>query len=182
VDSTMQPESHHGVLVSIARKGILIIGAAGIGKSSLALELLYQGHQLIADDSIDVTHIDGQVIGRCPPLLENVLHTRELGLIPITAVFGKTAWQQKHTIDYVVKLQTELPAQIHFSQREKQYPIANMQLPLLILNIHNPASLSHRLLCWLQMQSQQSDTETKFKQRQHHMMKDRTQHILREIL
>jgi HPr kinase/phosphorylase len=166
----MQPESHHGVLVSIANKGILIIGAAGIGKSSLALELLYQGHQLIADDCVEVIHIDDKVIGQCPLLLENVLHSRELGLIPITAIFGKTAWQQKQTIDYVVKLQTELPAQIHFSQQDKQYAIAKVQLPLLILNTHNPASLSHRLLCWLQMQSQQSDTETNFMQRQHNMM------------
>ena len=33
-------ESHHGVLMSIAGYGVFIIGPAGIGKSSLALELL----------------------------------------------------------------------------------------------------------------------------------------------
>ena len=170
MESNIQPESYHGVFVSIANKGILIIGAPGIGKSSLALELLYQGHQLIADDSVDVVAIDGQLIGRCPPLLEKVIYSRELGLISIPAIFGDFAWQQEHSLDYVVKLQPQHPEQLTFSQSDKQYTIANVQLPLLILNTLNPASLSHRLLCWRHMQSQQADAESQFIKRQQKMM------------
>ena len=50
-----EPEaiSHtHGVFVDIKGKGILIIGKSGVGKSEVALDLIYKRHRLIADDSV----------------------------------------------------------------------------------------------------------------------------------
>ena len=43
----------HGVFVVIKGKGILIVGKSGIGKSEVALDLIYRGNQLIADDSVE---------------------------------------------------------------------------------------------------------------------------------
>ena len=170
MDTTIPQPNQHGVLVSIANKGVLIIGEAGIGKSSLAIELLYQGHQLIADDSIEITKINQTLIGQCPPLLKELLHSRELGIISIPRIFGNTAWQQQHSIDYVVMLKSVPPTEVNFSQSNQQYTISNIQLPLLILNTHNPASLSHRLFCWLDMQTHQRQTETELIDRQQKIM------------
>jgi len=167
---SQRQQNHHGVLISINNKGVLIIGDAGIGKSSLALELLYQGHQLIADDSIEISNINNQLIGKCPPLLEHILHTRELGLISISHVFGDKAWQAQHTIDYVLKLQAEVKNELGLNLLDKQYTLLNKKLPLLTLSIHNPTSLIHRLLCWISMQSEQHLVAQEFTHRQHAMM------------
>lgn len=160
----------HGVLVSIANKGILIVGPAGVGKSSLALELLYQGFSLIADDSVEISHTDTGVIGHCPTLLQNLLHTRELGLISIPVVFGDHACQAQHTIDYVVQLDSALNHEIQLGQHNNRYQIGQSSVPLLTLNTHNPASLTHRLLSWLRMQSDQHEIEARFVQLQQQLM------------
>lgn len=47
-------ESVHGVLVDVNGIGVLITGKSSIGKSETALELIHRGHQLIADDRVDI--------------------------------------------------------------------------------------------------------------------------------
>lgn len=42
----------HGTGVAIGRAGVLILGPSGSGKSSIALDLMAHGGQIIADDSI----------------------------------------------------------------------------------------------------------------------------------
>ena len=146
-------ENHHGVLVNISGNGVLIIGDAGVGKSSLALELLYQGNPLIADDYIEFSKSSNTIIGTCPKLLENTLHTRELGLLTISEIFGSQAWQPNHSIDYVISLKEHAANhEIQLIPEKEYYSILGIQLPLLQLSTHNTASLIHRIDCWLSMQ------------------------------
>ena len=63
----------HGVLLDVFSLGTLIVGDAGIGKSECALELVYRGHRLVADDLVMVrrTHNRGLLgsphePGQCP--------------------------------------------------------------------------------------------------------------------
>lgn len=168
--STDQIESHHGVFINISGHGVLIIGSAGIGKSSLALELLSQGHQLIADDVVEFSsHVD-MVVGFCPPLLKALLHTRELGLIAVLDVFGNDAWHAQHKIDYVVELSQHLEIDTQLTAPHKYYTILGLSFPLVTLSISNPASLSSRLICWLAMQNKQYDAEQEIISRQQSMM------------
>ena len=44
----------HGVLVDVYGMGVLITGESGVGKSEAALELVRRGHQLVADDVVDI--------------------------------------------------------------------------------------------------------------------------------
>ncbi len=165
VDNT-QLESHHGVLMRIADTGVLIIGPAGIGKSSLALELISQGHSLIADDVVEFSQHSNTVIGHCPPLLEGLLHTRELGLISIPAVFGKASWQKQCSLNVVVALQSSFTPNSALTVEEKVYIVQSRTFPLLTVSTDNPASLSHRIQCWLKMQAQKNTAEHDLKQRQ----------------
>lgn len=167
IKQSPQQYSQHGVLMSVAGKGILIVGDAGVGKSSFALELLYHGHQLIADDIVDIHIIDHQLCGRCPPMLENILYSRELGLISIPTVFSPSAWQSQHQIDYVVKLQTDYINDYSLSKETPSYSVLDTSLPLLNLTINSPATLTHRLHCWLSMQAVKITTDDEFKHRQH---------------
>ena len=165
-----QLESHHGVLMRISGHGILIIGSAGIGKSSLALELISQGHQLIADDVVEFSKQGNSVIGYCPPMLEGLLHTRELGLISIPTVFGKNSWRHHQKLDRVISLQSSFNPKIELTT-ENTHSLLGISFPLLTLAINTPASITSRIQCWLTMQTiDQHRPEDELKQRQHSIM------------
>ena len=44
----------HGVLVEVYGLGILILGESGVGKSEATLELIKNGHRLVADDVVNI--------------------------------------------------------------------------------------------------------------------------------
>jgi ABC-type uncharacterized transport system fused permease/ATPase subunit len=47
-------EQMHGTTVAMAGQGLLIIGPSGSGKSSLALDLMSKGMELVSDDRTDL--------------------------------------------------------------------------------------------------------------------------------
>jgi HPr kinase/phosphorylase len=95
----------HGVFVDVLGIGVLITGESGLGKSELALELISRGNGLVADDAVDLARIAPDYIeGRCPPLLQNLLEVRGLGLLDIRAIFGETAVRRKMRIRLIVHL------------------------------------------------------------------------------
>lgn len=95
----------HGVLLDVFSLGTLIVGDAGIGKSECALELVYRGHRLVADDLVMVrrTHNHG-LMGSPHELLHNYLELRGVGIIDIRKHFGMTATQPLVTISLVIQL------------------------------------------------------------------------------
>jgi len=95
----------HGVLLDVFSLGTLIVGDAGIGKSECALELIYRGHRLVADDLVMVrrTHNRG-LVGSPHELLQNYLELRGVGIIDIRKHFGMTASQPSVTISLVIQL------------------------------------------------------------------------------
>lgn len=97
--------SMHGVLMDVLGMGVLISGQSGLGKSELALELISRGHGLVADDVVELSRVSANAIeGRCPPLLQNLLEVRGLGLLDIRTIFGETAVRRKMRLKLVVKL------------------------------------------------------------------------------
>jgi HPr kinase/phosphorylase len=95
----------HGVLLDVFSLGTLIVGDAGIGKSECALELVYRGHRLVADDLVMVrrTHNRG-LMGSPHELLQNYLELRGVGIIDIRKHFGMTATQPAVTVSLVIQL------------------------------------------------------------------------------
>ncbi|CAN5248962.1 HPr(Ser) kinase/phosphatase [soil metagenome] len=95
----------HGVFVDVLGIGVLITGESGLGKSELALELISRGNGLVADDAVDLARIAPDYIeGRCPPLLQNLLEVRGLGLLDIRAIFGETAVRRKMRLRLICHL------------------------------------------------------------------------------
>jgi HPr kinase/phosphorylase len=95
----------HGVLVDVYSLGTLILGDAGIGKSECALELVYRGHRLVADDIVVVrkTHAHG-LVGTPHELLEHYLELRGVGIIDVRNHFGMTATAPSTPISLVIRL------------------------------------------------------------------------------
>ncbi len=95
----------HGVLLHINGTGVLIKGASGIGKSEVALELIKQGHSLIADDAIIIKKIDDdELIGEAPDLLRNRMEIRGIGIINIQQHFGIARVAPQSSIDVVIEI------------------------------------------------------------------------------
>lgn len=95
----------HGVFMDVLGLGVLIMGDSGLGKSELALELISRGHGLVADDAVELSRIAPNLIeGHCPPLLQNLLEVRGLGLLDIRTIFGETSVRRKMKLKLVVQL------------------------------------------------------------------------------
>ncbi len=98
-------KSLHGSLVDINGIGVMIRGKSGIGKSEVALELVRRGHQLVADDRIDVYEREvGQVIGEAPDLIREHLEIRGIGVVNVVKLFGASAFKENKPIDLIVEL------------------------------------------------------------------------------
>ena len=162
-------ESHHGALMNIDGQGVFIRGEPNIGKSSLALELLYQGHQLIADDIAEFSITPQGIIGQCPSLLSGLLHSRELGLIPVLELFGETAWRPETKLSHIILLHQDNTAIKNHGLTPvlEHYTICQHAFPVLRLCTKNPASLPHRIQTWLALQSHTNDVNNSFIQKQH---------------
>lgn len=97
--------SIHGTLVDINGVGVLIRGKSGIGKSEVALELVRRGHQLVADDRVDVYEsIEGVVVGEAPPILQKYLEIRGIGIVNVVQLFGASAYKESKRIMVIVDL------------------------------------------------------------------------------
>ncbi len=96
----------HGVFMEVLGVGVLLTGAAAMGKSELALELIARGHRLVADDAPEFARIAPDIInGTCPPLLRDFLEVRGLGVLNIRAMFGDSAIKQQRYLQLIVHLQ-----------------------------------------------------------------------------
>ena len=94
----------HGVMLRIGAQGVLVTGAAGIGKSRLALALLSRGHTLIADDLVELDRQCRQLVARAAPGFGRYLMAGELGVVDIVATFGDQASSDQQRVDLIVQL------------------------------------------------------------------------------
>lgn len=75
-------EQHHASAVSVAGRGLLIVGAPGVGKTTLALEMVALGAMLIADDRVIIsTHQDRELVLSAPGNIAGLAEVRGFGLV-----------------------------------------------------------------------------------------------------
>ncbi len=96
----------HGVFMEVIGIGVLLTGDSGIGKSEVALELLNRGHRLIADDTPEFSRIALDALsGTCPPVLQDFLEVRGLGIINVREMFGGSAIKQSKYLRLIIHFQ-----------------------------------------------------------------------------
>ena len=138
-------ETRHGVLVNVFGAGLLITGNSGVGKSEAALELVKRGHQLVADDVVDIRRVeDNRLIGESPELVRHFMEIRGVGIIDVSTMYGAGAIMRSKTIDMVIHLE--------LWQADKEYDrlgltdnyteILGVKVPHLLLPIHPGRNLA----------------------------------------
>ncbi len=115
----------HASCVTVKNKGILLLGDSGSGKSDLTLRLIEQCNaKLVADDRVDLSIKNNQIIASCPKNIHGLLEVRGIGIV-------KYPYIKEATIDLVVFLSDEIPERL---PDKGFYNIENIKIPLIRLN------------------------------------------------
>ncbi|HHT14343.1 MAG: HPr(Ser) kinase/phosphatase [Christensenellales bacterium] len=110
----------HAVLVDVFGTGVLITGESGVGKSETALELVSRGHQLVADDVVEIKRVsDNRLIGEAPETIRHFMEIRGIGIIDIRQMFGVGSVLTNKAIDMSVHLENW--------QQDKEYDRLGME-------------------------------------------------------
>lgn len=95
----------HGVLLDVFGVGLMITGESGVGKSECALELIKHGHQLVADDVVDISRVGRALFGESPEMVRDFMELRGVGIVDIKAIFGIGSIVRRSRIDLVIHLE-----------------------------------------------------------------------------
>lgn len=128
----------HGTLVEVFGVGILIKGESGIGKSEIALELIERGHRLVADDTIDLKVIQGNlIIGEGTTVIEHYMEIPGIGIIDVKSLFGVGAIRDKKNVQLVIELETFNPKNEYdrLGLEEKFINLLDVNIPYLLIPV-----------------------------------------------
>jgi HPr kinase/phosphorylase len=71
----------HASAVAVQGRGCLITGASASGKSTLSLEMIALGAELVADDRVDVRRAAGGLMLSAPPAIAGMIEARGVGIL-----------------------------------------------------------------------------------------------------
>ena len=122
-------ETLHATAVAIAGRGLIVLGASGSGKSSLALELISRGAELIADDGVIATPTADKSLCMLtsPAAIAGQIEARGLGLLKLPHVIAPA-----HAVVTLDIVEAERLPNFH------ETVIAGVALPLLY-KVESPA-------------------------------------------
>lgn len=116
----------HASCVALDGRGLLILGAAGSGKSALALALMAFGARLVADDRTELFRRGEAVIARAPTAIAGLIEARGLGILRAEAAAEASL---AAAVDLDARVQERLP-------QPHRIALLGCDLPLL----HGPAT------------------------------------------
>jgi len=102
----LAPESSiHGGCVNVSGIGILLRGKSGVGKSETAHTLVRRGHRLVADDIVVLKKLSPQtLLGTHNGKTKEFLALRSIGLINVSRIYGRKAFQDETRITLDIEL------------------------------------------------------------------------------
>lgn len=93
-----------GTMLDIMGVGVLLQGAAGIGKSETALSLIDKGYSLVSDDVTEVVkNSRGRVIGFANEITRYHMEIRGVGIVHVPSLFGMGSIRREAELDLVIK-------------------------------------------------------------------------------
>lgn len=135
----------HAVLIDVYGVGVLITGESGVGKSEAALELVKRGHQLVADDVVDVCKVtDNRLVGESPETVRHFMEIRGIGIIDIKAMYGVSAVLMSKSLDLVIHLEhwNEKKAYDRLGLSEDFTTIMDVHVPQIVLPVRPGRNLA----------------------------------------
>ncbi len=137
--------TRHAVLVDVYGVGILITGESGVGKSESALELIKRGHQLVADDIVDIRKVSAdRLTGESPETVRHFMEIRGIGIIDIRAMYGVGAVLMSKSIDMEIHLENwkEKKEYDRLGLTEEYTSIMDVRIPLMVIPVRPGRNLA----------------------------------------
>jgi len=128
----------HAVLVDVYGVGVLLTGDSGVGKSEAALELVKRGHQLVADDVVDICRVnETRLVGEAPETIRHFMEIRGIGIIDIRQMYGIGSVLMSKSIDLEIHLEqwNEAKEYDRLGLDDKFTTIMEVQVPTLVLPV-----------------------------------------------
>lgn len=130
----------HGVFLEVLSLGVLLTGDSGVGKSELALELITRGHRLVADDAPEFARIAPDIVnGTCPPLIQDFLEVRGLGVLNIRAMYGDSVIKKGKYLRLIMELKHARTGDAAFEDRlqdrQRSLSVLGLDIPVFSLPV-----------------------------------------------
>ncbi len=137
-------ETAHGVLIDVYGTGVLLTGKSSIGKSETALELVYRGHRLVADDSVVLKRINDVIVGTSPKIIKHFMEIRGVGIIDIKAIYGEGSIIDKKIVELVIELEQwdEEKSYERVGEKQKYTHILGVKIPKLLIPVNAGRNLA----------------------------------------
>ena len=135
----------HGVLLDVYGLGVLLTGDSGVGKSEAALELVKRGHQLVADDVVDIKKVnENRLIGESPETIRHFMEIRGIGIIDIRQMYGIGAVLRSKSIDMVIHLELwqESKSYDRLGLKDAYTTIMGVRIPEIVLPVRPGRNLA----------------------------------------
>lgn len=111
----------HATFVVLNKKGVLLKGKSGSGKSDIALRLIEnKGAELVADDAVEMFVHSGKLWGKAPDNLKGMLEVRGIGIV-------KYPYMADAAVDMVVELKNK-PEEIERMPIKQQEIILGLEI------------------------------------------------------
>ena len=171
----------HGSLVDVYGIGLLFVGASGIGKSEIAVDLVERGHRLVADDVVLVSRkLQGIIVGSSGETLRDHIEIRGLGILNVRNMFGVRAVRMQKRIEVVVKLikWDETSAYDRIGLDEDWISILDLEVPQVTVPIYpgkNITVIAETIALNYQLKIQGYHTAQEFNRRLVERMKNKIQ-------
>jgi len=134
----------HGGLLRVRGLGVLLLGQSGVGKSETALALIARGHQLVADDVVEVWLEEARVMGRAREAIRHFLEIRGLGILCIPDLYGPGAVAEQTPISLIFRLEhwREGASYERVGLERPHETILGVDLPCLVLPVRPSANMA----------------------------------------
>ena len=111
----------HASCVDFEGKGVLILGASGSGKSSLAIACMSLGATLVGDDYVDIQLESDQIVAKRPPNISGLIEVPKIGILKCTHL-------EKTKIALAVDMSKNETARL---PRRRHIVLQNCEIPLI---------------------------------------------------
>ncbi len=124
---TLAPQiAIHGVCLNVSGIGIILRGKSGVGKSETAHTLIRRGHRLVADDIVVLKKLSPQtLLGTHDENTKELLALRSIGLINVSRLYGRKAFQEETRIVLDIELtkwqENALNNELELEQKYTEY-------------------------------------------------------------
>ena len=135
----------HGVVIETCGRGIIIVGASGIGKTTSALEYVQKGSYWIADDIVVIRkNIKGELIAHGHAKIKKYLHYGKEGIIPVEKTLDAGKIKKETKLSAIIDVERSNIKGNVFNETKRK--VLATTLPCLKINISASGYFNENLL------------------------------------